>query len=54
LQINFELPQNEDEFESYVHRIGRTGRAGHTGIATSFYVPGFQMPTGNAKVGAYI
>ena len=25
---------------SYVHRIGRTGRAGNTGLATSFYVPG--------------
>lgn len=31
--INFELP---DVAEVYVHRIGRTGRAGATGIATSF------------------
>ncbi len=31
--INFELP---DVPETYVHRIGRTGRAGHTGIAISF------------------
>ena len=31
--INFELP---DEPESYVHRIGRTARAGATGIAISF------------------
>jgi len=31
--INFELPQVP---EVYVHRIGRTGRAGATGIATSF------------------
>ncbi len=30
--FNFELPH---EPESYVHRIGRTGRAGATGIATS-------------------
>ena len=30
--INFELPQNADD---YVHRTGRTGRAGHTGTATS-------------------
>jgi hypothetical protein len=31
--INFELPH---EPESYVHRIGRTGRAGAAGIALSF------------------
>ncbi len=31
--FNFELPM---EPESYVHRIGRTGRAGATGIAISF------------------
>ncbi len=31
--INFELPH---EPECYVHRIGRTGRAGATGIAISF------------------
>jgi len=32
--INFDLPSEVDE---YVHRIGRTGRAGNTGWATSFY-----------------
>jgi len=31
--INFEMP---DMAETYVHRIGRTGRAGLTGIALSF------------------
>ena len=31
--INYELPQDE---EYYVHRIGRTGRAGRDGIAFSF------------------
>ena len=31
--INFELPNVP---ETYVHRIGRTGRAGNTGIALSF------------------
>jgi ATP-dependent RNA helicase RhlE len=31
--VNFDLPQ---EAETYVHRIGRTGRAGATGIAISF------------------
>ena len=32
--INFDMPH---EFEEYVHRIGRTGRAGNLGIATSFF-----------------
>ena len=32
--ISFELPNNIDD---YVHRIGRTGRAGNTGYATSFF-----------------
>ena len=31
--INFEIPE---QAETYVHRIGRTGRAGTTGIALSF------------------
>ncbi len=34
--INFDLPL---EIESYVHRIGRTGRAGKDGIAISFCDP---------------
>lgn len=32
--INYELPNTIAE---YVHRIGRTGRAGNTGVATSFF-----------------
>ena len=36
LVINFDLPDNS---EDYVHRIGRTGRAGHTGRAISFATP---------------
>lgn len=32
--INFELPM---EAESYVHRIGRTARAGKSGVAITFY-----------------
>jgi ATP-dependent RNA helicase DeaD len=34
--FNFDLP---NEMESYVHRIGRTGRAGKTGIAISLVAP---------------
>ena len=34
--INFSLPQDP---ESYVHRIGRTGRAGREGIAITFITP---------------
>ncbi|KAK9722589.1 DEAD-box ATP-dependent RNA helicase [Basidiobolus ranarum] len=34
LVINYDLPTDVDE---YVHRIGRTGRAGNMGIATSFF-----------------
>src|SRR5699024_3603375 len=33
---NFDIPQDP---ESYVHRIGRTGRAGKTGDAISFVTP---------------
>lgn len=36
LVINFDLP---DQPEDYVHRIGRTGRAGKTGTAISFATP---------------
>lgn len=32
--INFDMPS---DIEEYVHRIGRTGRVGHTGLATSFF-----------------
>jgi len=35
--INFDLPRCA---EDYVHRIGRTGRAGASGVAISFALPG--------------
>jgi ATP-dependent RNA helicase RhlE len=36
LVINYDIP---DDAENYVHRIGRTGRAGHEGRAISFATP---------------
>ena len=33
---NFDIPQDP---ESYVHRVGRTGRAGQTGSALTFVIP---------------
>ncbi|MDD5584018.1 MAG: DEAD/DEAH box helicase [Candidatus Omnitrophica bacterium] len=36
LVVNFDLP---DDAENYVHRIGRTARAGHQGHAISFATP---------------
>lgn len=35
--INFDLPNDIDD---YVHRIGRTGRAGNSGLATAFFNEG--------------
>ena len=37
---NYDLPQ---DVESYVHRIGRTGRAGKEGLAVSFFTPSEDM-----------
>ncbi len=34
--VNYDMPNASDDF---VHRIGRTGRAGATGIATTFVMP---------------
>jgi ATP-dependent RNA helicase DDX23/PRP28 len=34
--VNFDMPKN---IEDYTHRIGRTGRAGKSGIATSLITP---------------
>ncbi|KAJ3417300.1 DEAD-box ATP-dependent RNA helicase [Chytridiales sp. JEL 0842] len=34
--INYDMPKS---IEDYVHRIGRTGRAGNPGFASSFYDP---------------
>jgi ATP-dependent RNA helicase DDX56/DBP9 len=46
--VNFDLPTTS---KSYTHRIGRTGRAGKTGMALSFVIPselfGKHKPTSN-------
>jgi len=36
LVLNYDLPEDP---ENYVHRIGRTGRAGHKGLAISIATP---------------
>ena len=50
LVVNYDLPRDA---ETYVHRIGRTGRAGKTGVAVSLatgwdmqYVPYYEEATG--------
>ncbi len=35
--LNYDVPR---EAEDYIHRIGRTGRRGKTGMATTFAIPG--------------
>jgi len=44
--INYDMPKEVDE---YVHRIGRTGRVGNTGKATSFFDPSRSEDTGMAS-----
>jgi len=45
--INYDLAGNID---AYVHRIGRTGRIGNRGWATSFYVPAYDGNHSNANI----
>lgn len=48
--IQFDMPISTEDFDVYVHRIGRTGRAGMAGLATSFFVPGREIGEGNGKI----
>lgn len=48
--IQFDLPISAEDFDVYVHRIGRTGRAGSSGIATALFVPGREVGVGNGKI----
>jgi len=36
--INYDLPTPENLVQ-YIHAVGRTGRAGNAGLATSFFDP---------------
>ena len=38
--INYDMPVGTNGAEDYIHRIGRTGRAGAKGIAYTFFTPG--------------
>ncbi len=38
--VNYDMPVGTNGAEDYVHRIGRTGRAGAKGIAYTFFTPG--------------
>ena len=51
--VQFDLPTSADDFDSYVHRIGRTGRAGAKGLATALYVPGREAE-GNGRIAPLI
>jgi len=42
--LNFDMPE---QLEDYVHRIGRTGRAGNKGLAITFFTP--SKDCGHAK-----
>ena len=44
--FNFDIPY---DVESYVHRIGRTGRAGKTGVAISLITPAEQWRLGRIE-----
>jgi ATP-dependent RNA helicase DDX3X len=48
--VQFDMPLSAEDFDVYVHRIGRTGRAGMSGLATSFFVPGREVGEGNGKI----
>jgi superfamily II DNA/RNA helicase len=45
--INFDMAR---DVESYVHRIGRTGRAGELGASVTFWNPDYDKPCAPALV----
>jgi ATP-dependent RNA helicase DDX3X len=52
--IQFDLPISSEDFDTYVHRMGRTGRLGKQGLATAFFVPGRETGEGNGKIAPLI
>ncbi|KAJ1411916.1 P-loop containing nucleoside triphosphate hydrolase protein [Ochromonadaceae sp. CCMP2298] len=52
--VQFDLPLSVEDFDVYVHRIGRTGRAGSSGLATAFFVSGREIGEGNGKIAPQI
>lgn len=52
--INMDLPNAADDFDSYVHRVGRTGRAGNEGLATSLFVPGDNPKSDNGRIASLL
>lgn len=48
--IQFDMPISAEDFDTYIHRIGRTGRMGQPGRATSLFVPGKEVGEGNGKL----
>ena len=38
--VNYDMPVGTNGAEDYIHRIGRTGRAGAKGVAHTFFTPG--------------
>ena len=49
--VNFDLPK---EIDDYIHRVGRTGRVGNIGRATSFYDSGKDFAIGDALRQSFI
>merc|ERR1719334_1321109 len=35
--VNYDFPQGRGGVEDYIHRIGRTGRAGNKGVSVTFF-----------------
>ena len=34
--VNYDMPDGKQAIEKFTHRVGRTGRAGKTGLAVTF------------------